>query len=99
LTSPEESAKIPGMNVSLTDPMERFVRQKVAAGEYETASEVVREGLRLLRHRDEVWKNEVRGKIKAGMDSIRAGRTLSAERVRTEMAAFKKKWSKGRARQ
>jgi hypothetical protein len=31
------------------------------------------------------------------MDSIRAGRTLSAERVQTEMAAFKKKWSKGRA--
>jgi len=85
------------MNVSLTEPMEQFVRQKVAVGEYETASEVVREALRLLRHRDEVWRNEVSGKIKAGMDSIRAGRTLSAERVQTEMAAFKKKWSKGRA--
>jgi antitoxin ParD1/3/4 len=86
-----------GMNVSLTEPMEQFVRQKVAVGEYETASEVVREALRLLRHRDEVWRNEVGGKIKAGMDSIRAGRTFSAERVQTEMAAFKKKWSKGRA--
>jgi antitoxin ParD1/3/4 len=85
------------MNVSLTDPMEQFVRQKVAVGEYETASEVVREGLRLLRHRDEVWKSEVRGKIKAGMDSIRAGRTISAERVQTEMATFKKKWAKSRA--
>ena len=85
------------MNVSLTDPMEQFVRQKVAVGEYETASEVVREALRLLRHRDEVWRNEVRGKIEAGMDSIRAGHTLSAEQVRTEMSAFKKKWSKGRA--
>ncbi|HEV3271268.1 MAG TPA: type II toxin-antitoxin system ParD family antitoxin [Candidatus Methylacidiphilales bacterium] len=82
------------MNVSLTDPMEQFVRQKVAVGEYETASEVVREALRLLRHRDEVWKNEVRGKIKMGMESIRAGHTLSAERARTEMATFKKKWSK-----
>jgi Arc/MetJ-type ribon-helix-helix transcriptional regulator len=29
--------------------MEKFVRQKVAVGEYETASEVVREALRLLR--------------------------------------------------
>ena len=79
------------MNVSLTDPMEQFVRQKVAVGEYETASEVVREALRLLRHRDEVWKNEVRGEIRAGMDSIRAGRTIPGERVRTEMTAFKKK--------
>jgi len=86
-----------GMNVSLTEPMEQFVRQKVALGEYETASEVVREALRLLRHRDEVWKNEVQGRIKAGMDSIRAGRTLSAERVQAEMSAFKKKWSKSRA--
>jgi antitoxin ParD1/3/4 len=85
------------MNVSLTDPMEQYVRQKVAVGEYETASEVVREALRLLRHRDEVWRSEVGAKIKAGMDSIRAGRTLSAERVQTEMATFKKKWSKGRA--
>jgi Arc/MetJ-type ribon-helix-helix transcriptional regulator len=29
--------------------MEEFVRQKVAVGDYETASEVVREGLRLLK--------------------------------------------------
>jgi len=85
------------MNVSLTEPMEKFVRQKVAVGEYETASEVVREALRLLCHRDEVWRKEVDGKIKAGMDSIRAGRTFSAKRVQTQMAAFKKKWSKGRA--
>jgi antitoxin ParD1/3/4 len=85
------------MNVSLTDPMEQFVRQKVAVGEYETASEVVREALRLLRHRDEVWRSEVAGKIKSGMDSIRTGRTLSSEKAQTEMAAFKKKWSKIRA--
>jgi len=30
------------MNVSLPEQMEEFVRQKVAAGDYETASEVVR---------------------------------------------------------
>jgi antitoxin ParD1/3/4 len=90
-------SKNSSVNVSLTDPMEKFVRQKVAVGEYETASEVVREALRLLRHRDEVWKNEVRGKIKDGMDSIRAGRALSAERVRTEMAAFKRRQTANRA--
>jgi len=84
------------MNVSLTDPMEKFVRQKVAVGEYETASEVVREALRLLRHRDEVWRSEVRSKITAGMDSVRTGRTHSAEQVKSKMAAFKKKWSKAR---
>ena len=49
------------------------------------------ETLTLLGGHDEVWKNEVRLKITAGMDSIRAGRTISAERVQTEMTAFKKK--------
>ena len=90
------SLKTSSMNVSLTEPMEQFVRQKVAVGDYETASEVVREALRLLRHRDEVWKSEVDTKIKAGIESIRAGRTFSAERVQKEMSAFKKKWAKNR---
>ena len=86
------------MNVSLPEPMEKFVRHKVAVGDYETASEVVREGLRLLRQRDETWKAEVRGKIEQGMDSIRAGRVISSERVKTEMAVFKTKWKKAQAR-
>jgi antitoxin ParD1/3/4 len=78
------------MNVSLPEAMEEFVRQKVAIGDYETASEVVREGLRLLKQRDEVWKAEVRDKIKQGMDSIRTGRTIPAEQVQAEMTAFKR---------
>ena len=73
-----------------------FVRQKVAVGEYETASEVVREALRLLRQRDEVWRADVRSKITQGMDSIRIGRTIPSEHVKTGMAAFKKKWKKSR---
>jgi antitoxin ParD1/3/4 len=84
------------MNVSLTEPMEKFVRQKVAVGEYETASEVVREALRLLRQRDEVWKADVSSKITQGMDSIRLGKTIPAERVKTQMAAFKRKWKSDR---
>lgn len=87
------------MNVSLTDPMEKFVRQKVALGDYGNASEVVREALRLLRQRDEVWKADVRAKITQGMDSIRAGRSVPSEEVKTQMGAFKKQWKKTRAAQ
>ena len=36
------------MNVSLTTKLEEFVRRKVTSGLYNNASEVVREGLRLL---------------------------------------------------
>jgi antitoxin ParD1/3/4 len=41
------------MNVSLTPDLERFVREKVDSGLYNSASEVVREALRLLVARDE----------------------------------------------
>jgi antitoxin ParD1/3/4 len=41
------------VNISLTDSLESFVQDKVASGDYKTASEVVREGLRLLRDRDQ----------------------------------------------
>jgi putative addiction module CopG family antidote len=40
------------MNVSLTTKLEEFVRRKVASGLYNNASEVIREGLRLLVERE-----------------------------------------------
>lgn len=40
------------MNVSLTSELERYVREKVDSGLYNSASEVVREALRLLVARD-----------------------------------------------
>lgn len=40
------------MNVSLTPELEAFVEQTVKSGRYGTASEAVREGLRLLQERE-----------------------------------------------
>jgi antitoxin ParD1/3/4 len=40
------------MNVSLTPELEKFVNNKVQAGRYNSASEVVREALRLLEEHD-----------------------------------------------
>lgn len=40
------------MNVSLTDKLEEFVNRLVEQGRYRSASEVVREGLRLLEIRE-----------------------------------------------
>jgi putative addiction module CopG family antidote len=36
------------LHVALTEPLVRYVTERVAFGEYATASEVVRTGLRLL---------------------------------------------------
>ena len=40
------------MNVSLTPELEKFVGAKVKSGRYNSASEVVREALRLLEEHD-----------------------------------------------
>lgn len=59
------------MNVSLTPELERLVQRKVKSGEYQTASEVVREGLRLLKERDKTeW---LRAEIQKGLAAIEQG--------------------------
>ena len=40
------------LNVSLTPELEKFVHGRVSSGRYQTASEVVREGLRLLERQE-----------------------------------------------
>lgn len=44
------------MNVSLTPELERFVQGKVKSGRYLSASEVIREALRLMEERDKIWE-------------------------------------------
>ena len=41
-----------GMNINLTSKLEDMVRDKVASGLYTSASEVVREALRLMEEQD-----------------------------------------------
>ena len=60
------------MNVSLTPELERYINEKVASGLYHSASEVIREGLRLLKDQDtlrEIWLSQLQQQIKAGINS------------------------------
>ena len=52
------------MNVSLTPELEDLVDEKVRSGLYQTASEVVREALRLLKLRDDEAR---RADVRAGL--------------------------------
>lgn len=61
------------MNVSLTPELERLVNEKVKTGMYQTASEVVREALRLLQDRDAQLET-LRTDVRAGFDQIERGR-------------------------
>jgi antitoxin ParD1/3/4 len=60
------------VNVSLTPELEQLVNQKVSSGMYQTASEVVREGLRLLAERDQRMES-LRRDVRAGFEAIKRG--------------------------
>ena len=60
------------MNVSLTPALEEFVREQVGSGDYNNASEVVRDALRVLRQMDaerEARLESLRRAIDAGDES------------------------------
>jgi len=64
------------MNVSLTNELEQYVARKVRSGLYHSASEVIRDGLRLLKDRDELQKCRlaaVRKEIEVGLEQLRRG--------------------------
>jgi antitoxin ParD1/3/4 len=61
-----------GMNVNLTPYLEDMVRQKINSGLYTSASEVVREALRLMDEQDSLRAaklEQLRQDIRAGLDS------------------------------
>ncbi|MDA8305575.1 MAG: type II toxin-antitoxin system ParD family antitoxin [Deltaproteobacteria bacterium] len=60
------------MNISLTPQLEELVKRKVESGLYGSASEVMREALRLLDERDRLQAmriEELRAEIKKGLES------------------------------
>lgn len=86
------------MNVSLTPALERLVNEKVSRGFYTSASEVVREGLRLLQERDETRDAKLaalRADIQEGFAAIKDGKHISGPaafiRLRKERQQRKRK--------
>jgi antitoxin ParD1/3/4 len=77
------------MNISLTPELEELVNQKVESGMYHSASEVIREGLRLLKDQDELKRirlDELRREIGKGIDSLNRseGKPLDLNRLKSE---------------
>jgi antitoxin ParD1/3/4 len=76
------------MNVSLTPELEKFVDEKVKSGLYNSASEVVRESLRLLRREDEIEQlqlEELRREIKSSIKQMDDGQGVPLDVVRERL--------------
>ena len=75
------------MNVSLTPELEKFVIKEVDSGLYQTASEVVRAGLRRLKEERETRAlrartlDELETQLVQAVGSLDAGRGVNGETV------------------
>jgi antitoxin ParD1/3/4 len=74
------------MNVSLGLQWEQFVNEKVESGRYQTASEVLRDGLRLLEQRERALrlmspqtKEELEEMLEVGVKELDAGKGIPGD--------------------
>ena len=66
------------MNISLTHELEALVQEKVRSGLYNSASEVIREALRLLQDQDQLRRvrlEALRKEIAVGIAQADSGQT------------------------
>jgi antitoxin ParD1/3/4 len=82
------------LNVSLTPELEQFVQGRVESGRYQTASEVVREGLRLLelqeRDREEAFR-ALKAKLARASAQADRGEFVDPDEVLKKIDAMKRK--------
>jgi antitoxin ParD1/3/4 len=67
---------VPTRNISLTREQDEFVEQVVGSGDYQNASEAVRDALRLLqlrRQEDALKLDALRLQISAGLQALERG--------------------------
>lgn len=71
------------MNVSLTPALEKLINSRVATGRYGSASEVVREALRLLEQRDGIAQarlKDLRSALDLGIQQLDRGEGTTVDR-------------------
>lgn len=76
------------MNVHLTPELEQLVQTKVQTGRYNSASEVVREALRLMEQKDElraVQMQELRSRIDRALSQADRGEGTDGEQFMQEL--------------
>ncbi|MFP4009763.1 MAG: type II toxin-antitoxin system ParD family antitoxin [Spirulinaceae cyanobacterium] len=72
------------MKISLTSERQQWVEDKVQSGRYQSVSEVIEEGLRLLEERDRVYQNrlaELQAQIDVGIQQLDRGERVDGKAV------------------
>jgi len=80
-------------SITLPNDMADIIKTKVAAGEYASESEVIRDGLRALMARDRAVDNWLMQEIGPAYDALKANpeRGISIDQLRAELSAAHKK--------
>lgn len=82
------------MNVSLTPELEQLISKKVKTGRYTSASEVIREALRLLEQQDRLRQRQlaaIEQKIDRGLAQLERGEGIPEEQVRAHFRRTRSK--------
>jgi antitoxin ParD1/3/4 len=80
-------------NIALTPHLDRFVRNKIQSGRYQSASEVVRESLRIMEQVEQQRQSalsEISEKIRIGYEQFKRGQTVDPDDVLAEIGAMSK---------
>lgn len=65
------------MNINLNDHFENFIEERIKSGQYNSASEVVRDALRLLEEQEQIRAMKMqalKAEIQKGLDDLQQGR-------------------------
>jgi antitoxin ParD1/3/4 len=76
------------VNISLTPKLGAFLQSRVKSGRYQTASEVVREALRLLQQQEkerEQGLKQLKAKLQSGAAQAERGELLDGDQVFEEL--------------
>lgn len=87
------------MNISLTPELEKYVQDKVSCGMYTSASEVIRESLRLMHTYDDIQKQRIaqlNQAIDIGMEQLSQNKGIEGKYSRAKMKKKIDEIAKGR---
>ncbi|MBI4124954.1 MAG: type II toxin-antitoxin system ParD family antitoxin [Deltaproteobacteria bacterium] len=81
------------MNVSLSPQLEKWIQKKLETGMYNSASEVIREAIRLMDERDRLQQmklQELRKDIETGIQEAEQGKLEEGKKVFEKIRSRKK---------